>query len=274
MNRTALLSMAAFAALVFVGLVVRKQSSSMQTMSSNKIVVGMMSGWAPFMSVSGLGEYVGFDVDVAKEIGRSLNKEIIIEDFGSLASCFIALDQGKVDMVMSGLDSTQKRQESMEMVRYTGEDVQNLSLLFWNKIPQNIKSLEDVAQCPNAIVCVESGSSQEKFLQSRDFITLKRVPSVVEGLLDVRFGKSLALLVEPRVGLYLQQKNPELKSINVELPNEFKIFGCGIAIKKGNKQLKSDVEKTVAALYKEGVLQEMQNLWGLAAVNGDANDIQ
>src|SRR5256885_977823 len=70
----------------------------------DQLVVGMMSGWAPFMTINGAGNYEGFDVDVAQEIARRMNKELVVQDCGSLASCFVALDQQRVDMLMSGLD--------------------------------------------------------------------------------------------------------------------------------------------------------------------------
>src|ERR1700688_234699 len=75
----------------------------------NQLVVGMMRGWAPFMTINGAGEYEGFDVDVAQEIAKRMDKELIVQDLGSLASCFVALDQKRVDVIMSGLDITEKR---------------------------------------------------------------------------------------------------------------------------------------------------------------------
>ena len=40
--------------------------------SSDELVVGMMSGWAPFMTINPTGEYVGFDVDVAKALAQAI----------------------------------------------------------------------------------------------------------------------------------------------------------------------------------------------------------
>lgn len=227
------------------------------------LTVGMMSGWAPFMTINGNGEYEGFDVDVAQEIAQRMNRHLIIEDLGSLPSCFVALDQGRTDMVLSGLDITEKRLEKMAMVHYTGADVQSLSLIFWNEVPSAIHSMEDLRQIGEPIVCVESGSAQEKFLDTYDFVIKKRMNSVVDMVLDVRFGKSLAALVEPRVAARLARKNPEMRIVSVPLSYGFQIFGCGIAIKKENRELIDVVTSLIKHMYADGTLKKLEEKWQL-----------
>ena len=161
-----------------------------QAQRADTLVVGMMSGWAPFMTINADGQYEGFDVDVAKELAQCLGKTLVIEDLGSLAPTFIALDQGKLDVVMSGLDITTARLEKLAMVRYAGQDVTNFSLLFWNQIPQGMSSIKDVGRCA-ATVCVEPGSSLEKFLDSCPDIIQKSLSKTEEMVLDIKYGQDL-----------------------------------------------------------------------------------
>ncbi len=230
---------------------------------TNQLVVGMMSGWAPFMTINGAGEYEGFDVDVAQEIAKRMNKEIVMQDLGSLASCFVALKQGKVDMIMSGLDITQKRRDMLNMVYYTGGTVREFALLFWQSVPEGIKEVADLRAFSDAIICVESGSAQEKFLDSYDFITKKRMNSAVDMVLDLRFGKSLAAIVEPRVAARLKKQNPELQLLPVALPTEFQVFGCGIAINKNNMQLMQEVSAVVQNMIADGTIKRYEQKWQL-----------
>jgi ABC-type amino acid transport substrate-binding protein len=229
----------------------------------NQLIVGMMSGWAPFMSINGAGEYEGFDVDVAQEIAQRMNKNLVVQDLGSLASCFVALEQQKIDMFMSDLDITEKRRDVFNMVRYTGNDVQAFDLMFWNNVPENVRSMEDLRKLPDAVICVESGSAQERFVDSFPFVTKKRLNSLVDIVLDLRFGKSLATVLEPRIAARLQKQNLELQRVSVALPAEFQVFGCGIAIKKNNVSLARDIAYVIQNMIQDGTIKKLEQKWQL-----------
>jgi arginine transport system substrate-binding protein len=231
--------------------------------SSDTLTVGMMSGWAPFMTINEQGAYEGFDVDVANEIGQRMNKKVVITDLGSLSACFIALDRGKIDLLLSGLDITQTRKEQLNMIRYTGADVPALKLVFWNAVPAGIEKLEDLQTVPNALVIAEPGSAQEKYLDQFPTITKKSLTSISDMLLDIKFGKSTAILLEPRVATRLASQNPELKLITVNLPAQFQLYGCGIAIKKENSALAQAIEAIVAAMHEDGTLKKLEVKWQL-----------
>jgi len=225
--------------------------------------VGMMSGWAPFMTINTQGEFEGFDVDVAQEIAQRMGKKLEIQDLGSLASCFVALDQNKVDALFSGLDITQERVAKLSMIQYTGQDVKNFTLVFWNTIPENIKTLQDLRTITNCTVCAEPGSAQEKFLNQFDFITKKPLSSVIDMILDLKYGKSLAMILEPRVAARLQKQNPEMRLLDIPLPKEFQVFGMGIALKKNNTELRSVISKIIEDIKQDGTLTKLEKKWNL-----------
>ncbi len=249
--------------IVIVGLLLAMMMRSPQKENNNQFVVGMMSGWAPFMSINSEGQYVGFDVDVAQEIAKRMNKELIVQDLGALASCFVALEQGKIDAIMSDLDITEKRRNMLNMIYYTGDDTTSFDLVFWGNIPKEIKSMEDLRNFSDAVICVESGSAQEKFLDNYDFVNKKRMNSLVDIVLDLRFGKSLAAIVEPRIAARLKRQNPELQLLPVQLPPAFQVFGCGIAINKNNSGLTDDVTRVVAEMIADKTMKKLEQKWQL-----------
>ncbi len=228
----------------------------------DSLVVGMMSGWAPFMTINDQGNFEGFDVDVAQIIAQKMDKKLVIKDLGSLAPTFIALQQGKIDMIMSGLDITQARLQKMAMIPYTGADVREFMLLFWKEIPAGITSIEDLAK-RGAVVCVEPGSGQEKFLDSIKGVSQKSLSRVEEMVLDIKFGKSTAMLIEPRVAARIMRLNPELRKMAVALSAEFMTFGCGIAVTKENKQLIDQVTSIINSFKADGTLKALEAKWKL-----------
>lgn len=231
--------------------------------ANDELVVGMMSGWAPFMVLNPDGQSVGFDVDVANLLAKRLNKKLVIKDLGSLASCFVALEQNKIDLLMSGLDITQDRLKKLAMIPYTGEEIKTFSLLFWKNIPTGISSLEDLKNIQNATVCAEPGSAQDKFLNQYAFITKKPIATTTEMLLELRYSKSLAVILEPQVANRLKKQEPSLVALDIPLPDAFKVYGMGIALKKSNQQLVQKIEQLITALKKNGELSRLETTWGL-----------
>lgn len=229
------------------------------------LVVGMMSGWAPFMVVNNQGAYEGFDVDVAQEIGKRLGCDVEIQDIGSLAALLLALEQGSIDCALSGLDITQARLQKMRMIPYTGAEVTSLCLLFNQKIPQGVASIQDLQRLGTVDICVEPGSSQEKFLDQFPWVTPKPLSKVEEMVLDVTYGKSLAMLVEQPVGRRLAQQCPALVPCLVPLLKDFQTFGMGIALQKNNNKLAQQIEAVVKQMRADGVLTRLEQQWNLIA---------
>ena len=241
--------------------------------SSDTLVVGMMSGWPPFMSINPQGEFEGFDVDVAQKVADMLGKKLVIKDFGSLSPLFLALEKGKIDMIFSGLDITQERLKKMEMVPYFGEDVTTMNLLFWQSIPAAVKTVEDLAMIKNPSIIFEPASGiaekfVERIVQNNPGIVTKPIDTLATAVLELKYGKALALLLEPLVAQRLVRQNPELKLLDVPLPQELYVFGCGIAIKKNNSALRSCVEGVIQQLKDDGTIQKLAQKWSLADVSG------
>ena len=83
---------------------------------SGKLVVGLSADYAPYefhIIENGQDKIVGFDVSLAKEIADELDVELEIKemDFDALIT---ALPAGKVDMVISGMNPTEKRKKAVD----------------------------------------------------------------------------------------------------------------------------------------------------------------
>lgn len=226
-------------------------------------VVGMMSGWAPFMTINQVGEFEGFDIDVAKSIANKLGKKLEVRDFGSLSTLLVALRQNKVDCIMSGLDITKNRLQVMEMIPYTGESVKSLYLLFWNIIPNVVHSLSDVQKINDAVICVEPGSAQAKYLDQYKSIAQKPLSKIEDMILDIKYGKSLAALVEPHVASLFMRKVPELKKLEIPISQDFQTYGMGIAFVKDNP-LSRKVKAIIQDMRQNRELETLENKWGLS----------
>ncbi len=225
-------------------------------------VVGTTSAYAPFVSLNEQGEYVGFDIDLAKELSKKLNRNLVIKDIGSLPALMIALKQGKIDAIIWAISITEDRQKRMDMIYYQGEKVVSLPLLFWKEIPQEITSLNDFVNNPKLNISVESGSFQDAFLQSVTGLNLKSVDKVMDAILEIKFKKSTATMIDPSLLNTLTTQFDELKVLSVPLPADQQSFGNGICLKK-NSPLTVEVKRAISELREEKKIAELEQKWNL-----------
>ena len=239
---------------------IKKATAVRGESAANSIVFGMLPADAPFMSIDNNGNYAGFDVDLAREISRRLGKNMVIKDMG-VAELMIALEQGQIEAMMCGLDITKARRERFSMVHYRGEQVNTFPLVFWEKVPAGVKTMEDL-RGRNFTVTLLPASTHETFAQQFNFINVKTLETYANVVMDLKYGKSDAALFDEAIFGFLS-RFPQLKVVNVPV-GEFATHGNGIAINKHSSALTSDIERVVAELKAEGFIARLEQQWGLA----------
>lgn len=227
----------------------------------NTLIVGTAANYAPFVSINGQGEYEGFDIDIAQEIARMLNKKLVIQDLGSMAPLFMALNCDKIDVIIWGLSITQERLKKVSMVRYQGENTTAYSLIFWKQIPISVSSIEDMK---GMTICVEPTSAQDTVLSKYPFINKKSTEKVDDALLNIQWGKADAALVEPAIAKKFKNKYPEIQILDLPLAPEDQIEGIGIAIKKSNIQLTKEIRQAIEILQQNGCIKNLEQKWNIS----------
>lgn len=248
------------ALIVVLGIFLLSYMTTEEKPRADTLIVGLQSGYPPFEFMDAGGNIVGFDVDLANLIATKMNKSLEIKDM-EFEGEILSLKQGKIDLIMSGMNITPSRLKEIDMVPYHGEAVTSFNLVFWKEIPEGVKSLQDIANLPEGTVSVESGSIPESFLSLYPEITAKSFQGSLAPLMDVKFGKSTANLVQEDVALYLKSKHPEIQIIDVPVPADQKILGFGIGIKKGNTELYNQIKEIILELKKSGELKTLQDKW-------------
>lgn len=232
--------------------------------AEDTLTLGTMSGWPPFVSINKKGAYEGLDIVIANEIARRLGKKLVIKDMDT-AALITALDQGTVDFIMTGLDITVERLKKISMIPYQGEPMMEFPLIFWKTIPQGIRTLDDLKNYKdsagnNAVICIEAGSSQEEILRQYSGFEMKYTDPLAS-VLEIKFGRALAMLSEKKLFLNLQKKYPELVALMVPLSEKNIILGCGIGVKKDNSALTQQIRSVIEDLKKSGFLAETEKRW-------------
>jgi arginine transport system substrate-binding protein len=243
----------AFLAIGFMGCSTSKQAK-------NVLTIGLQSGYPPFEFMDSKGHIIGFDVDLANIIAAKLDKQLVIKDM-EFEGLILSLKQGKIDLIMSGMNMTPSRLKEIAMVPYHGDTATHLSLIFWGQIPEGIQKLEDIAHLPHGSVSVESGTIPEAFMGRYPQIQVKSFQGALAPLMDVKYGKSTANLVEPDVAEYLKGQHPQITIIQVPLPPEEQILGFGIGIKKENQELYKQITAIIEELKRSQEVKKLEDKW-------------
>lgn len=230
--------------------------------SETEFVVGTAGGYAPFVSIAPDGKYEGFDIDLANMLAKKLNKKLVLKDLGSMPSLLLALQQKKVDAVIWAVSITQERQQHIEMVHYQGADTLALPLLFWGKIPETIHSMEDMVK-EKKVVSVEAGSSQDDFLRTIPNLQIKYVDKVTDAIMELKYGKISATLIDPSLVHGFLEKHKELKVLRIPLPPESQVHGIGICLNKSEEDLIMKVRQAVNELKSNQEIAQLEKKWNI-----------
>jgi len=225
-----------------------------------KLCVGVVNGVFPFVMMNKQGNYEGIDIDIAQIISNKLGKKLEIKEFGDAGMLLSAVQRHRVDCALSALDITPNRLKKIDMIPYLGRSVGSFYLVFWKHIPKNITTLSDFKFIKKPVVCVELGSLAAQYLNQFNFIEAKPLFRFEDMLLDIKYGKSNAILTMPQTAWYFSRKNNKLKCLEIVLPEHFNLLNVGIACAK-QSYLIPKIADIVKNLKENQTLENIEAKW-------------
>jgi len=218
------------------------------------LIVGLQPGYPPYESIDAQGNVIGFDVDVAHAIAKRLHKKLVIREMG-FDALILALKMHKIDLIMSGMSITPSRLQEIDMISYHGQAVSYLQLAFWNHDPIPFEQLKGKK------IAVQTGTFQEQVLRCRGGVQVQSFEGTQELVLNIKYHKSDAALVEPSIGHELKYKYPEISLIEVPLNPDEQVMGNGIGIAKDRPELIDGVKKVIQEMNDSGELKALDEKW-------------
>ncbi|MFF2286375.1 transporter substrate-binding domain-containing protein [Peribacillus butanolivorans] len=221
------------------------------------LVMGTSADYPPFeyVETSKSDEIKGFDIDIAKAIGKKLGYEVKVKDidFNSLVP---ALENKSIDFVISGMTPTAKREQSVDFsdIYYTAKN-----MIVTTK-DSKIKTVEDLK---GKTVGVQLASIQETLatdLNKNKDIGMKvekrnRIPEVVQEMSSGRFD---AVIMEDTVAKGYLKDNKDLVGYVIESGEED--AGSAIAFQKGSK-LTEEFNTELKKMLENGEMEKLILKW-------------
>ncbi|NAO99871.1 transporter substrate-binding domain-containing protein [Halomonas sp. MG34] len=205
----------------------------------------------PFESRDNEGNFEGFDIDLAHLIAEELGYELDIEDmkFDGLIG---ALQADRVDMVMSGMSSTDERKKNVDFstpYHHSGE-------MFVTPADSAIESLEDLK---GKTIGVQLGTIQEEGAEtlSEEYgFEVKKVDDAGLIIQELNSNRIDAGYMDKTVatGFIKEQGLMGFDDPTTSSP------GMGIAFPKGSEMV-TEVNEVLEKLEDEGKIQELEEKW-------------
>ncbi|WP_191560872.1 transporter substrate-binding domain-containing protein [Metabacillus idriensis] len=199
-------------------------------------------------------DIIGFDVDLAKAIGKELGYEIKVEDM-DFTGLIPALQANKADLVLAGMTPTADRKESVDFsdVYYTAKH------MIVAKKGSGIESIEDLE---GKTVGVQLASIQEgKAEEISKEVNIKvenrnRIPELIQ---EMKSGRFDAAIIEDTVAKGYFENDKELEGFTIEDGNTEEA-GSAIAFPKDSKHTE-EFNKVLQEMKENGELEKLVVKW-------------
>ena len=220
---------------------------------NKELVVGSSATYRPFAYETPTKEIVGYDIDIIKAVAQKAGLQIKIVNT-PWTGIFAALNNGDVDLVISGVTINEKRKQSYD---FTAPYFEARQLIAVNK-DSTVKSLKDLAGKKVAVVTGSTAddiSSREFGKTSPDIRRFESTPVIISELAN---GGVDAAIGDNGVIAFRTQEHKQLKTVaDANFPKEF----FGIVVKQGNKALLDKLNAGLAAVKADGTYAQIYKKW-------------
>jgi polar amino acid transport system substrate-binding protein len=213
--------------------------------------VGMDLRYPPFETVDSSSNPSGISVDIAKELGKFMGREIEIVDlpFGSLIT---SLQTGEIDIIIASMSITPARQETID---FTNPYVYFPLVTLVNKTfveSNNIQNIDDVLAFDGVKFAGQKGTVFLDIPTSKAANpgTAIETDSAALAVIEVTTGAAQATVLSLLAAASNQKANP---ASTVLFLDALQVNPIGMGVKKGNTELLQKANEFIASMESEGV---------------------
>ena len=220
--------------------------------NSADLTVGANIGNVPWEFQDSSGDYVGFEIDLAKEIGKrlGLSVEIVNIPFNGL---FPAVQSGRIDIAISSITITDKRLRSVAFAQPYFDSAQSLTVLARNPA----KTLSDMN---DRIIGVDTGSTGDMWTTANSetygFKDIRRYEGLAPAMLDLQSGRLHGYISDiPALEYFIKGKQHFKVIERIETGERYSMMFA-----KSNA-LVQEANVVISTLKQEGFIAQLHQNW-------------
>lgn len=216
---------------------------------SNKLIIGTDATYPPFEFVDAQGQITGVDIEVGREIGKALGREVEFRNI-NFDGLITALRTGSIDLVISALSINPERKQSIDF----SDPYVKTGLSILAAKDSTVQSAADL-KTPGRKIVVRLGTTGESWarenLKDAKIIALDADVSCVMEVVNA----SVDAWIYDQVSVMNHHaKHPE-KTRALLAPLREEVWTVGL--KKGNEELKTKVNEVLARMRSDGSFTQL-----------------
>jgi len=172
-----------------------------------------------------------------------------------------ALNSNSIDFAIVDGNTALTFSSKIEIMPCYVSSLNALALIFWEKMPHHMMTLQDFAYYPGSGTGVLKNSLEEHYLAMFDTITIRRADTLTRLVVDLKLGLIRAGLVRMEQAKALKVDYANIKFMPVSLQKRCFIQDEKIAVARARKELIRDLEKHVSLLRREGIMKKIHAKW-------------
>jgi len=216
------------------------------------IVVGANIGNVPWEFQDGSGEFVGFELDLAREVGKRLGREVRVVNI-PFNGLFSAVQSGRIDIALSSITITEKRLRSVSFAQPYYDSAQSLTVL----ARSGVSGLADMA---GKIVGVDTGSTGDMWTTANqakhDFAEIRRYEGLAPAMLDLQSMRIDGYISDiPALEYYIKDKAAFRIVERIETGESYSMMFAR------DSALADEVDAVISDLKREGYVAGLHEKW-------------
>jgi polar amino acid transport system substrate-binding protein len=225
------------------------------------LVVGSDVAYAPVESFAADGKTViGIDPDIAKALGDQLGVTLTFTN-STFDGLITSLTSKRIDLIMSAMSDTKKRQASIDFVDYF---IVGTSIIVAKGNPNHIQSLADFC---GKTVAIQQGTTQDDVAEAQKKecgakgMTILKFPTDPEALLQVKQGRAVADMNDFPVAANTVKQSSDYEVVGEQI----EAGPYGIGVRKTDTQLRDALQKAMQAIIDDGTYGQILAKYGVTA---------
>lgn len=227
--------------------------------NDDTLIVGLDDTFAPMGFRDNNGDIVGFDIDLANEVGERIGKEM---EFQSIdwAMKETELNAGNIDLIWNGYTITDERAEKVAFSTPYMENSQIIVVLE----DSEIQTKEDLER--KTVAAQQSSSAVDAILADESNIAesfnngeIVQYPSNNDVFNDLASERSDAIVVDETLGRYYMKQNEDIDYRVLE--DSFGEEEYAVGLRKEDSELKKEIDQALSEIIDEGIFDQIYDKW-------------
>lgn len=197
--------------------------------------------------------WVGFDADLAKEVGKILGKKIEFVEI-NWNNKILSINSKEIDIIWNGMTITEELQEALTL---SSPYLENNQVIVCQKTEANkYTEISDLSKAGE--ILVEAGSAGESAVLDAGFSAkMTKASAQKDTLLEVKTSAQKVAVIDKLMAQVLVGDGTSYSDLTfVEVGFSLEQFGIGF--RKEDVELKNQVENAIAQLKASGKVEELQ----------------